>query len=268
MSREQRDRIYSHVRTRRVLIYTFLIIMVLMYLSARQQRLDAEAVKRKVYTDENTQQTKKEEAEQILEGSSGLMITEESMWSLILTNETHPVPDNYEIQLKELPGTEKMVDERIYDPLMQMLDAAAQQGMPLTVCSAYRTQEKQTELFQQEMQGYMDQGDDEETAYAKAKQSVSVPEAGEHRLGLAVDIYSEAHPVLDEAFGDTQEGLWLRANAPQYGFILRYDRGKEPSTGITYEPWHFRYVGVDAAKYMTEQNLSMEELYVKESLYE
>lgn len=268
MRREERENGYNPVRTRRVLIYTFLIILVLMYMSARQQRIDAEAVKRKAHTDEKVQETIKDKPEQILEGTAGLVLTEEEKWSLILTNETHPVPENYQINLKALPGTEESVDERIYDPLTQMLNAAAQQGMPLTVCSGYRTKEKQEELFWQEMQGHMEQGDDEGTAYEKAKMCVSVPEAGEHRLGLAADIYSEAHPVLDEAFGDTQEGLWLREHAPDYGFILRYDRGKEDSTGITYEPWHFRYVGVNTAKYMKEQNLSMEELYVKESLYE
>lgn len=268
MRREQRDNGFNPVRTRRVLIYTFLIIMVLMYMSARQQRLDAEAVKRKAPTDGKVQDVKENEGSQVLEGASGLVLTEEEKWSLILTNETHPVPDHYEVNLKALPDSEEAVDERIYDPLMQMMNTAAQQGMPLTVCSGYRTKEKQEELFTLEMQGYMEQGDDEGTAYAKAKQSVSVPEAGEHRLGLAVDIYSEAHPALDEAFGETPEGLWLREHAPEYGFILRYDKGKESSTGIIYEPWHFRYVGVNAATYMKEQNLSMEELYVKESLYE
>lgn len=203
------------------------------------------------------------------DGSSGdsLVLKDEDMWCLYLTNEHYPVPDNQQINLVQVPETEQTVDERIYEPLMKMIEDARAQGMRIHMCSGYRTKEKQTELFENKKQSYIRQGKTEEEAYNLAKRSISVPDSGEHRLGLAADFISDTYTVLEEGFADTPEGQWLREHCTEYGFILRYPKEKEEITGIDYEPWHFRYVGVKVAEYMKEHDMCLEEFYVAQSLY-
>lgn len=250
------------LKRRHLMIYTFLLILVLLFFASRQQRIAQEA-------EQKTEELKKaeQEREKEIAGAGGLTLDSEDLRSLILVNESHPIPEGYQTVTEEIQG-EEAVDQRIAGELLQMLEAAGQQGMELIVCSGYRTAEVQKELFEKEQRQYLDQGYTVEEAYTEAKKSVAVPGCGEHQIGLAVDIYAAGHESLDEAFGDTQEGLWLRQHAPEYGFILRYDRGKEAYTGINYEPWHFRYVGKTAAVYMAEHNLCLEEFYVEQSLYE
>lgn len=185
----------------------------------------------------------------------------ENMWQYILTNEKVAVPDDYEIETKQLPDSQESVDARIYAPLVRMLEAMRSEGLSPVVCSGYRTKEKQEALFESEVQNQIRQGVPEAKAYDEAKKYVSVPNSGEHRLGLAVDIYAANYTQLNEGYEDTPEGRWLRTHAPSYGFILRYDRGKEAITGISYEPWHFRYVGEAAAQFITENNLCFEEFW-------
>lgn len=251
-------------RTRHLMIYTFLLILVFLYLASRRERLTQEAL-------QNAEESKKQESVQNTEkkstSGSGLILDSEEMWSLTLTNESHPLPDDYKPDLKKIPDCEESIDSRAYEPLTKMLEAMKAQGLSPVVCSGFRTKEKQTELFEQEKQRFLAQGKSTDEAYNLAKQRVSVPESGEHRLGLAVDILTPQYPYLEEGFEDTPEGIWLREHAPEYGFILRYDKGKEAVTGIIYEPWHFRYVGKKAAAYMKETNMCMEEFYIAESLY-
>ncbi len=256
-------------RTRHVMIYTFLLILFLLYFASRQQRLAVEGEQRAEQEREKIkmEQMQQKQEEETVTAEEGLILEKEDMWSLVLTNESYPVSDDLQISLREVEGTEESVDERIYEPLMRMLQDMREQGMFPVVCSGYRTREKQTELFQEQVQIYMSQGYLEEEAENLAKRDVSVPHAGEHRLGLAVDIYSVNYPILDQGFADTPEGIWLEEHAKEYGFILRYRQGKEEITGINYEPWHFRYVGIKAAMYMEEHNLCLEEFYLEEGLY-
>ena len=98
-------------------------------------------------------------------------------------------------------------------------------------------------------------------AYKEASIAVTSPNASEHRLGLAFDFYSSSYRNLNEGFADTETGKWLKEHSYEYGFVLRYPKGKEYITGIEFEPWHFRYVGVDAATYMTTHELTLEEFW-------
>ncbi len=98
-------------------------------------------------------------------------------------------------------------------------------------------------------------------AYQRGSRIVAVPAASEHRLGLALDIVSNTYKNLDEGFAGTPAGIWLAENSYKYGFILRYPKDKEDITGIDYEPWHFRYVGVDAATVITERGITLEEFW-------
>ena len=98
-------------------------------------------------------------------------------------------------------------------------------------------------------------------AYQLTSQAVTVPGASEHQIGLALDIVASNYVTLDDGFGETKAGKWLAANSSKYGFILRYPKGKEDITGIGYEPWHFRYVGVDAATIIMGEGITLEEFW-------
>ena len=127
------------------------------------------------------------------------------------------------------------------------------------VASAYRSYEQQREVFNSTMQDWIVQGYNPLDAYDATKKSVAVPGTSEHATGLAVDIIASAYEALDEAQGDTPEQKWLMEHCAEYGFILRYPSDKAEVTGIIYEPWHYRYVGKEAAQEITEKGLTLEE---------
>lgn len=172
-------------------------------------------------------------------------------WRLTLVNSIHPIPTDWEVTLKELRNG-FYVDERIYPDLQQMFDDARAAGLEPLIVSAYRTEEKQTSIFENRVTEYMDEGYDEETARELTSQWVAVPGYSEHQLGLAVDINAESGDI-DEVYD------WLLENCQNYGFILRYPPDKVDITGISNEPWHFRYVGVEAAREIMGRGLCLEE---------
>ena len=181
-------------------------------------------------------------------------------WNILLVNKQHPIPDDYEFTLGNISGSMRC-DERIIAPLFDMLKAARADGVNLIICSPYRDIDRQTMLFTNKVDRYMDGGMSYMDAYNLASQAVTVPGSSEHQIGLAVDIITDGYSTLDEGFGETAAGKWLAENSSQYGFILRYPSGKEEITSIEYEPWHFRYVGVDAATVITENGLCLEEFW-------
>ena len=181
-------------------------------------------------------------------------------WSIILVNKQHPIPDDYEMTLSTISGSMRC-DERALPELLAMLKTAKNQGVPLIVCSPYRDMSKQVSLFERKVNAFMRKGLNYMDAYKMASQAVTIPGASEHQLGLSMDIYSSDHKSLDAAFGDTKAGKWLAEHAHEYGFILRYPLGKEYITSIKYEPWHFRYVGKEAAAIIYSQNLTLEEFW-------
>lgn len=173
-------------------------------------------------------------------------------WRLILVNRNHAVPENYELKLLELSNG-KSVDERIYPDLQAMFDAARSEGYAVKVGEGYRTHEEQTAMMEQKIQEYRNQGCTRSEAERAAADTVAKPGTSEHELGLAVDINSD--------YGADPWGLysWLADNAWKYGFILRYPQGCESITGIEYEPWHYRYVGKEAAAEIQQQHITLEE---------
>jgi len=179
-------------------------------------------------------------------------------WRLVLINKQHPIPEDYEFTLGTIKGSMKC-DERIIGDLIAMFQAAKEDGINLEVRSPYRDLSRQEMLFGKKIKLYMDRGMSYMEAYSYASRAVTVPGASEHQIGLAIDITSDTYKTLTEGFADTQAGKWLAEHSCEYGFIVRYPLGKEYITGIEYEPWHFRYVGVDAAMAITEQGLCLEE---------
>ncbi|MDD2972031.1 MAG: M15 family metallopeptidase [Lachnospiraceae bacterium] len=179
-------------------------------------------------------------------------------WRLLLINKQHPIPDGYEFKLGTIKGNMKC-DERIIDDLLLMLQGAKDDGVDLVICSPYRDMNRQEVLFNRKIALYMKNGMSYLEAYKTTAQAVTVPGASEHQIGLALDIICDSYSQLNAGFGDTEAGKWLAKHSCEYGFILRYPRGKEYITSIEYEPWHFRYVGKDAAMEITSRGITLEE---------
>lgn len=186
-------------------------------------------------------------------------------WKLVLINKQHPIPEDYTFTLgniKTIKG-DMQCDERIVEDLLSMMQAASQDSVNLAICSPYRDLKRQEVLFNRKIEAYMKKGMSYMEAYKISSQAVTVPGASEHQIGLAVDIISNDYITLDEGFADTNAGKWLAEHSCEYGFILRYPEGKEYITSIEFEPWHFRYVGKEAATVITKEGLTLEEFWDK-----
>ena len=200
------------------------------------------------------QQTK---AQQLYNNDTDTVVSD---WNLILVNSTHFVNQDYisNIKLTKLRYGQA-VDERCYPDLQRMMDDCRKEGYSPIICSSFRTNQKQRELYKKQVAIYMSQGLSEQEAKAEAAKSVAIPGTSEHELGLAVDIADINNQNLVSGMESQPVQQWLMENCWKYGFILRYPPDKSDITGIVYEPWHYRYVGYGAAKYMYENNLTLEE---------
>ncbi len=177
-------------------------------------------------------------------------------WNLILINKDNYIPEDYEVKLLKLSNGEK-VDERIYPELQKMFDDARATGLELFVAQGYRTADEQQKLLEDKQEAYENEGNSPDEAKELAEKWVAVPGTSEHQLGIAVDINADDTKCKpDEVYS------WLSENAHKYGFINRYPADKTDITGIIYEPWHYRYVGKEAAAEMYEQGICLEE-YIK-----
>ena len=183
-------------------------------------------------------------------------------WNLMLVNSRYRIPDDYSVELIRLSNGEQ-VDSRIYPDLQEMFDDARGAGYSLFVRAGYRSEEDQEDLMEDKIEAYRQEGYSQREAEAVAEplsggqeKWVAKPGTSEHELGLSVDINAEGQTDGNRLY------QWLAEHSWKYGFILRYPAEKEEITGIDYEPWHFRYVGKQAAKEMYEQDLCLEE-YVR-----
>lgn len=187
-------------------------------------------------------------------GSAADNTTTSSDWRLILVNSTHPLADDYSVDLTELRNGQS-VDTRILSDLQEMFDAARSEDIYPIVSDAYRTREDQQTLMDDVIQNYEDEGYSSEEASSKAEQVIAKPGTSEHETGLAIDIAGD-----DDYDQDTDSVLeWMNSNAYKYGFILRYPSGKESVTGAEAENDHYRYVGKEAAQVMHDQGICLEE---------
>lgn len=175
-------------------------------------------------------------------------------WNLILVNGKNPIPEGYEVQLAEVENGHK-VDHRIADALTQMLADARADGILPRITSSFRTDEDQRAILQEYIDDYLAQGYTQEEAEAEARNWAALPGTSEHQIGLAVDI-STADWNKQSAYIVWE---WLENNCTRYGFILRYTEEWASITGTSPEPWHFRYVGVEAAEEITAMGVCLEE---------
>lgn len=196
------------------------------------------------------------------------MALEDLPWNLRLVNRDHPlaadfVPSN----LAELPDeswvephVNHRVDARIVEDLTAMLTTAETEGVRPVICSSFRTYDYQENLFENRIERAEHEDHLEGTEAEEAAAFwVAPPGASEHQTGLAVDIVDADYQELDEGQEATATQQWLMAHCAEYGFILRYPTDKSATTGIGYEPWHYRYVGKEAAPAVAESGLCLEE---------
>lgn len=181
-----------------------------------------------------------------------------SDWKYVLANELHMLPKDFEVELEKTYNGQR-VDSRIRGELEAMIDAARKDGYHLMICSSYRDYKKQDQLMDESIAKFIRRGLSYKDAFFKTKEQIALTGASEHHTGLAVDIVGKNHQSLDESQADTKEAKWLAEHAAEYGFILRYPKDKEDITMISFESWHYRYVGKEAAEYMKEKNLCLEE---------
>lgn len=180
-------------------------------------------------------------------------------WNLTLVNADKPLPEDYQITTG-VTDDGYLFDERAMTALDQMLADGRAEGLKLALNSAYRTYEYQRMLFENKVSRVIaEQGCGRDEAEEIAAREVARPGVSEHNLGLSADIVSENYGTMDEGYADTPEAKWLLKHCAGYGFILRYPKDKQDITNIIYEPWHFRYVGVEAAEYIMENGLCLEE---------
>lgn len=186
-------------------------------------------------------------------------------WRLTLVNPWTPLPEGYQPTLTTVENGYQ-VDQRCAAHLEAMLAACREAGLSPVLCSAYRTQEKQTALYENLVGKRMAQGLSREDAEAQAAKEVARPGTSEHQLGLAVDIVDASYQLLDARQEDTPVQQWLMEHCWEYGFLLRYPPDKGAVTGIIYEPWHYRYVGRDHAQAIAQSGLCLEEFLTQAGL--
>ena len=179
-------------------------------------------------------------------------------WKLLLVNDWNHMPTGYDTELSFTDvGNNEVFDSRAADALLQMLEAGS--AYDIQSVSGYRSAETQDYLYWRKVQQYRDAGYSEYDAQLTGGTVVKRPGYSEHNCGLAIDLGGSGNFSLETNFEETEAFAWLIENCADYGFILRFPEGKEDVTGVIYEPWHYRYVGRSAAKYIMENDLCLEE---------
>ena len=181
---------------------------------------------------------------------------------MILVNHTNKMPENYTFETAEC-GSKTAVNKTLQtvacNAFLELQKAAAAENVTVWMQSGYRSVSYQTNLYEKKTNYYKQQGYDDAKAKEMAAAIVNPPGYSEHNCGLAADLNSPEHTGLDEGFENTAAFRWLCQHAGEYGFILRYPKGAEEKTEITYEPWHWRYVGVENAAKINASGLCFED---------
>ena len=243
-----------------ILMILVVLIFTIVYKYITYKKEVQAALETSVNVEELYNITEAEEAEIIEEENKKEKDIDSSTsdWELLLVNKNHNVPEGYSVELEEVEEGHQ-VDRRIAESLKQMLSDARKQGLSPIICSSYRTNDKQQKLYNNKVREYKRWGYNSEEAKELASYWVAIPGTGEHETGLAVDIVSRDYQILDEKQEQTDVQKWLIENSYKYGFALRYPTDKKDITMINYEPWHYRYVGIDNATYMKEHDMCLEE---------
>lgn len=187
---------------------------------------------------------------------TGFLKPNEGEWNLLLVNTGNTIPEGYSVDTAKIdssyttrPSEDFLIDKRVKEQLIKMLDACRSAGYDPLICSAFRTRSDQEAIYEREKQG-----------------TAAVPGTSEHECGLCADIVDASYQVLDDGQAETPAQKWLMEHCQDYGFILRYPKEKTGITGISWEPWHYRYVGKEHAKVIMKNGLTLEEYVSGETL--
>ena len=254
--KEIRTIIYTNICI--VIMILVVLILTIVYKYIAYKKEVQASLETSVNVEELYNTTKTEEADINGEENEKDVDSNISDWELLLVNKNYKIPEGYSVELEEVEKTHK-VDKRITESLKQMLSDARKEGLSPIICSSYRTNAKQQKLYNNKVTQYKKWGYSSEESKELASYWVAIPGTGEHETGLAVDIVSKNYQILDEKQEETAEQKWLIENSYKYGFVLRYPTNKKDITMINYEPWHYRYVGIDNATYMKEHDMCLEE---------
>lgn len=178
---------------------------------------------------------------------------------LMLVDKFNAVPEHFEknIDLNEIQG--KYLESQACRQCSLLLKEAERSGVVIKIISAYRTKDYQQILWKQSISERMEEGLSLEEAEKEVSKTLAKPGHSEHNAGLAIDFGREESDDVEDDFYKSLQAKWLCKNAARFGFILRYPRLKEHITGISYEPWHYRYVGTEAAQFIKKSGLCLEE---------
>lgn len=183
-------------------------------------------------------------------------------WNLILVNPWEALPSEFDPNLVVVMN-EQQIDSRIIQAWEEWYKAALDAGHQLFFASGHRTVERQSSNFNRTYNNYLSEGYSEEEALLKTKEYLTEPGHSEHHTGLAFDLLDQqwvaSGRTLEPDYDSQASQQWLVDTMSDYGFILRYPKGKEEITGIQYESWHFRYVGEEHARFMELHDLVLEE---------
>ena len=181
--------------------------------------------------------------------------------NLLLVNGNNPLPNDFDyegnlitVDKKYLCGNRNQMNKDAYMFAKAMLEAAWKDNVELYILSPYRSYSSQSVLFENEVKRYLNGSTTREQAEIKASTVVARPGTSEHHTGLAVDLNS-----VETNFEDTEAFSWLKEHGEEYGFIMRYAEDKQDLTGVIYEPWHWRFVGIKHAKEMNRLGMCLEE---------
>ena len=172
--------------------------------------------------------------------------------TLVLVNKENKIPDEYSAYLVDYSGYQ--VSKAMLSNLIELFDEASSQEIPLKINNSYRSREYQEKLYNDSISKYLNKGYSENNAIKQTLKTILEPGYSEHETGLAIDFSNPSHSVDNSVMWQ-----YLYNNAYKYGFILRYPKDKTDITKISYEPWHYRYVGIEHSTYMYENNLVLEE---------
>ncbi|WP_313187177.1 M15 family metallopeptidase [Lacrimispora sp.] len=266
---------FGSIRFFRHLILTTIALLILIpmslavYFKVQNKKLEKEsyglytenlALQSRADMAENSETVKEKEPVPLTLRKYGEILVDTSSWELLLVNDTHPINPEFKVKLVEVqPG--QSVDARIAKDLQDMMAAAENAGYQLHIYSSFRDLKRQQSLFNDCLKRLQEEGLDYQQSFYESKARLALPGTSEHQTGLAVDIAPKAYFYLDEERGGQKEAQWLAENCSRFGFVLRYPKDKENITGIRYEPEHFRYVGKTMAKFLTENDLVLEEFY-------
>lgn len=187
---------------------------------------------------------------------------QEEDWRLLVVSKAKPLTSDFTLKTTEVSGIP--VDERVEEPLVRMILAAKADGINLELVSGYRSVDQQQQVYDNKMQEYAQMNLSTEKATEYTEMYIAVPGESEHHSGLAVDLMTPTYSTMNAGYANTPAAKWLKENAADFGFILRYPEGKEKITGFSFEPWHYRYVSSPIAQEIMTKEITLEEyIYMK-----